>query len=661
MPKWYTNALRRHLLDMHIEDWDDRFLSEFDPEDYIDNLKRAKIDAAMIYLQSHVGYCNFPSETAHTHKAFQNNDKMLRLLKGCKENGIAVIGYYSLIHNNWAEINHPEWKMVEENGKSPRENGGRYGFACPNNEEYRSFVATQIAEMTSFFPLDGVFFDMPFWPTRCHCKACEERYEKEMGMPIPSGELDEATRNAYAKKLQEWMAEFCRFVAEKTHELLPNATIEFNNAGVVAFDWTSGETEEISDLADYAGGDLYGDLFAHSFSAKYFYAVSQNQPFEYMNSRCIKLYEHTGTKTEDELRTEIALTRAHHGASFIIDAIDPVGTMDKRVYDLLGKLFEEEMPLEPYNDGELVSDVAVFFDSKTMFDDVLSNKKAALSAVKRLIQHHIPVSVIANNHLGDLHNHQCVIAPCVSPFDNPTIDEFVKYVKEGGTLYIDGPCDERLLSLVGRKDGTIGSKLTYLAPKKEYESLLNGFSEKYPLPFAYPLPIVKPMEEAKVMASITLPYTDPLDNFHFAAIHSNPPGVPTDYPALIRRKVGKGEVLWCAGALENDDRGVVNQAFINLVNSLCGEDFTLKAKCSSNVETILFKDGATYYLNAVSLSEDPDCVYPLELSVQLDGKCVDITELHTGNKVPFAQDGRRLSFKDSLTVFKAYKIVTEKH
>ena len=31
---WYKNCYRRNLVDMHIEDWDESFLSEFDPEDY---------------------------------------------------------------------------------------------------------------------------------------------------------------------------------------------------------------------------------------------------------------------------------------------------------------------------------------------------------------------------------------------------------------------------------------------------------------------------------------------------------------------------------------------------------------------------------------------------------------------------------------------------
>ena len=49
---WFEHSYRRHLCDMHIEDWDEKFLSEFDPAVYFQNLKRAHVDAAMIYMQS---------------------------------------------------------------------------------------------------------------------------------------------------------------------------------------------------------------------------------------------------------------------------------------------------------------------------------------------------------------------------------------------------------------------------------------------------------------------------------------------------------------------------------------------------------------------------------------------------------------------------------
>lgn len=45
---WYKNSYRRHLMDMHINDWgEDIFLRDFDPEVYCDNLKAAKEGVAI--------------------------------------------------------------------------------------------------------------------------------------------------------------------------------------------------------------------------------------------------------------------------------------------------------------------------------------------------------------------------------------------------------------------------------------------------------------------------------------------------------------------------------------------------------------------------------------------------------------------------------------
>ena len=38
--KWFKKSYRRNLLDMHIPDWDERFLSEFDPKKYVDMILR---------------------------------------------------------------------------------------------------------------------------------------------------------------------------------------------------------------------------------------------------------------------------------------------------------------------------------------------------------------------------------------------------------------------------------------------------------------------------------------------------------------------------------------------------------------------------------------------------------------------------------------------
>ena len=115
--KWYTNSFRRNLVDMHISDWDESFLSQFDPEQYLKCLKIANIKSAMIYLQSHTGLCNWKSESGKTHRAFLKDNKIKTLIDLCHKNQIDVIAYYSLIYNNYACDSHPDWRMLDVEGK----------------------------------------------------------------------------------------------------------------------------------------------------------------------------------------------------------------------------------------------------------------------------------------------------------------------------------------------------------------------------------------------------------------------------------------------------------------------------------------------------------------------------------------------------------------
>ena len=169
--QWFSNSFRRNLVDMHIEDWDDRFMAQFDPEEYYANLKRANIRSAMIYLHSHVGYSYYPTATGKMHRSFQGReDTMRRLIDLCRASGIDVIGYYSLIFSTFEEDRHPEWRIIDgEDGTSERQRGGRYGHCCPNNPEYREYVVKQIKEISEYFTVDGMFYDMTYWHGVCRC------------------------------------------------------------------------------------------------------------------------------------------------------------------------------------------------------------------------------------------------------------------------------------------------------------------------------------------------------------------------------------------------------------------------------------------------------------------------------------------------------------
>ena len=638
MKKWYKGIYRRNLVDMHIADWSDEFLSKFNAEEYYQNLVKAKIQSPMIYLQSHTGLCHYPTRSGKTHAYFAKHPRaMNELIDKCKDNGMHVVGYYSLIFNNWAADTHPDWEMVNNDGTTWRDHGQRYGLCCPNNEEYRAFVITQMQEMAELFPnLDGIFYDMPYWEVVCHCPACQARWEKEMGGALPKtlDWKDEKWR-AFVKKRQEWMAEFAMFVSRNSKKILPFATCELNFAAGIACDWLAGSTEGINEACEFTGGDLYGDLYNHSFTCKYYYTITKNQPFEYMTCRCNKkLREHTISKPEQDLEAEVMLTAAHHGASLIIDAIDPDGGLDAGTYERLGKVFEKQIPYEKYMDkGTMYALTAVYFDSKTQFssDGKAYNKECAIRAGRTLIEEHIPVKVLANGSLENLSEYQMIIAPALEDFNNPEILKFIDYVEQGGTLYLSGKSDSRLIktffggNITGETYGDspfarvwkgYDEVQAYVVPiEATYAEHFGEFNEKYPLPIIYKLPIMEG-GDGEIKAKIVLPYTDPDDNTMYASIHSNPPAKATDLPAIIEKNYGKGKVIWSAATIENDERENFKEIFTKIVKA--NVQTKIKLQASKFVESVIFKDGDTYYINLFDLNFANDLV-ERKFTLSIDG------------------------------------------
>ena len=653
--KWYERSYRRHLADMHIEDWDPEFLRDFSPEEYVENLKLAHIQSPMIYLQSHVGYSYFPTGSGRTHGAMREEPSRIeRLIDLCHGAGMSVVGYYSLIYNTWAHDTHPAWRMVDRSGKSVRERVPhyRYGFCCPNNSGYRAFVKTQIDEIASRFTLEGIFFDMLFWPDICACPACRERFRNETGLEIPEKEdWQDETWLLFHRKRAEWMGDFASFAASYAKEKMPGITVEHNFASAVAGDWHVNETEWVNDSCDYAGGDLYGDLYNHSFTAKYYLNVTKNQPFEYMTGRCVEsLAKHTLTKSERALGLEVMLTAAHHGASFVIDAVDPRGTMDRRVYERIGKVFERQMPYEPlFSRGEHVEDVAVFYSSLGRYDPSgagFDSKRSSVNAVRTLIKKHVPAGVISNALSKPLKGYKVIAAPSAAGLFPKAREAILAYVREGGKFYFSGAGEPLLLKEFFGAEclGFTRENRTYAAPEAGYEKYFSEFTRDYPMPAD-----VKQMKisfsRGEVMARLVLPYTS-RDEDRFASIHSDPPGIVTDLPSVLRASYGKGEVIWSASPLEAFDSWQYEDIFTGFLALLGGGEYTLATDAHEGVELVLFREKDGFLLSAVDLLSEREDVNGGAFTVSLKtGRPMTARVYPTGEELP-------ADFRDGVTAFR---------
>ena len=135
---WYATAYRRAVIDMHIPDWDDAFLSRLDVGQYVAMLVKARAQSIVAYAMSHVGLFNYPTKVGRQHRNLKGRDVVREILDGCRAEGIAVVLYNSLIFDRTSADLHPEWRMRAVDG-SPHGGGGRHGLVCPNTP-YREYV-----------------------------------------------------------------------------------------------------------------------------------------------------------------------------------------------------------------------------------------------------------------------------------------------------------------------------------------------------------------------------------------------------------------------------------------------------------------------------------------------------------------------------------------
>jgi hypothetical protein len=656
--KWFQRSYRRNLIDMHIDDWDDSFLSKLDPGTYVEMLKTANVQSTMVYANSHIGYCYWPTKNGQMHKGLRGRDFLGQVIGLCHNQGIDVVVYYTLVFDNWSYDHDPSWRILYDGGIGSRDMPvlGRYGVVCPNNAGYRASVEAQVSELCTSYQFEGICFDMTFWPGVCYCAACKQRYANEAGGEMPM------TINwqgpewvAFQKKREEWLVEFAAFATGIARKHRPGISVQ-HNCFPLAGPWLYGATLALRDHNDFIGGDFYGGFGQQSFICKLYHSISLNQPFEYWTSRCYpNLHDHTTMKSKEMLETHAYLAMAHNGVFFFVDAIDPVGTLNPKVYETMGEIFGKSKHYEAYLGGELCQDVAVYFslDSKMDFADngkyantistAVPHLDAALGAARTLRENHIPFGVISRNNLKDTAAYQVIVLPNVLMISEEEAQALRSFVERGGGLYASSQTDLTYLSDVFgvSPEGEATETVTYMTPTPHGRDLLSGVDPKYPLSiFApsvapggsifEPLPAsgrqvkARAANEDEVMATLTLPYTDPADSRKIASIHSNPPGIATDYASVVYRAFGKGKVIWVAAPLEAAVQQPHKDAFANMIRTLASTPFSFEADAPPAVEVTVFHqpNRKRYLVNVVNEQEllPPIPVFDISIRVRTDGK-----------------------------------------
>jgi hypothetical protein len=393
-----------------------------------------------------------------------------------------------------------------------------------------------------------------------------------------------------------------------------------------------------------------------------------------MTSRCDPaLRVHTTTKTLEDLMLHNYLTLAHHGAFLVIDAIDPAGTINPAVYERIGQVFAASIPYEPFLTGSLVSEAALVMSYDSKFSaaalpadhDAAERShpqlKAQLGMASLMQAMRLTYTVLPGNRLDRLSGKKLALLTDAPRLRPEQIDQLERYVADGGSLYLSGATDERLVErLLGlRRVGLSRETSTYVAPTQDGQRFFAPeYSARYPLSFEGRQVLVENRRQQQVLATITLPYTDPADPATFASIHSNPPGRATEYPAIVLGRYGQGRVLWLSCPLETQPQEPIRAVVRQLLEQLARPEI-VDSDAPACVELTLFEDDNRHILHCVNVQASHPIwpVAPFTVRLKLDRSPHRVRRAPDLTDVPFSMADGAICFQTAeLRLFDTYLI-----
>lgn len=668
---WYKESNFRNLVDMHIPDWNPDFMTKFDPEHYADCMAAAGVDTALVYAGNCLGICFFPTKYGHMHEGLHGRDIIRETLDALRARDIRPIVYFN-IWSRWAYETHPGWRIRRIDGSDSMTGLGgipsRFGLCCLNAPGYQEYVRNQFAQLCDDYDFEGMWVDMCGWHGAiCTCNHCRAKFYEETGLEIPDKvDFDNPNWHAFLRARERWMIEFNRIIRETVDAHKPGTTIAFQSA-FYRSGWSCSFSNEYAALSDYIAGDFYGDALKYSALCKLLSNITPNRPMEFMISRCMNLGDHTTTKTDEELRFS-AIAALLHGAAFLfIDAIDPAGTLDKRLYERMGRIKGELKPLF----DNWAPEAAVSSEIDFMVDFV-SNYDPADNGKSLHNAYHMPYADLFSQFARTMIDHNItydfVTKVCNAPvtvitrqhlMTDAQIAELREYVEAGGKLIVSGdsgmydPSGHQgvtLESLTGVAiDGCYAEDSVYYSPASGYEVIFDNASAQYPLFYNGTASVGRiTADDVEVLASVTRSACHSSEQYRFASALSNPPMEQTTNPAVTCRRVGKGEVWWMCSPLFDVQPERQRKVFAALVRHILCEKPVVETDAPSWLEVMLRRDDAgkrtfvSLYKTMVPYYDTRPC--DVALSVQINACNGELINVLTGEKVPCSVEGGRVAW-----------------
>jgi hypothetical protein len=672
----YQRAWRRTLSDLEIPGWDERFMSEFDPEHMADLWASSKATGVMFSCKNLSGLCYWPTKVGPVHPGIGDRDIVGELVAALERRGLAPCAYYSSVYDNWAFEHDPDWRFMPVQGwvRNPHDPAGdRHSVCCLNSPGYRDYIAAQIADLYGRYRFEITYVDMTFWHGVCCCRHCRERFGAELPERVDWTAPDWC---GFQRAREEWVVDYTGFVTDAIKRASPGISV-YHNFGPVMKGWWRGQPATVSKHQDTLGGDFYGDEIQQLIITKLMNNLAPSGPVEFETFTTASSREHVELRPPEQMRGKVLAAAAESAAFMYIEAVDPVGTANAGGYLHAADAFEAMVPFEPFLGGEAIEDVAIYFSSESKFSfetngtlltDLRSSSQrgsedfphmsAIRGACRALRRAHIPFGIISRHLLGELDRYRAIILPNVAHMDAEEVAAFRAYVERGGRLYAS-----RYTSLVDSRDGlqddfrladVFGVRLRHEEPSdwvyaKPATDEMRAFlgHQRYltvrpgPDSIAGGLLRLAADADTEVLATLSLPYAHPepghWSDDKWASMHTSPPWEDTDEPVIVRHRFGAGRAVYCAYDFETRESRAAQRMFAGLIAELLDGEASVASDVDPSVAISAFHGPRPDTIRVCLLNHPPLVTRPASLRVRVpEGKrFVALTDVPSGEDVAF--------------------------
>ncbi|MCC7349912.1 MAG: alpha-L-fucosidase [Phycisphaerales bacterium] len=395
---------------------------DFNANDFAKRMKAAHVNSVTVFAKCHHGHLYYNTKRAERHPGLKAGlDLLGEQVEALHRVGIRAPIYISVLWDEFAAENHPEWVAREVDGRpvgaGPLAAGWR---VLDMSSPYQDYLAEQTSEvLRRFKPVDGIFFDI------CWDQPSLNHYAIKKMVRLGFDPEVEDDRKSYAHHVaMSYMKRFHQMVKQSSRD----ATVYFNARPManLADEIKYLEQVEIEALPTGEWGYLY-------FPKNVRFARTFNREYMGMTARFHKSWaDFGGLKPYAALEYETSQMIAHGAKCSIGDQLHPRGVLDKAAYELIGSVYGRIEAAEPYTENaKSVTQIGLFQASTDRFS---TGTDDGTTRMLTQLKHQFDV-VMPDSKLN---HYKLLILPEGMQIGETLSQRLDQYLKAGGAVLVAG-------------------------------------------------------------------------------------------------------------------------------------------------------------------------------------------------------------------------------